>query len=99
MPGTLTDLAVSMPMNSCFGRLAGKEGRVDMDFRSYWWPELQENRYLKKMDLIMLGNMISMYAYLDTDGNGFFRGQSYKDKLLEGCTVEEAMGDQWLEII
>lgn len=45
--------------------LAGKEGYVD--FRSGWWPELHDGQYLKEMDLMMLGNTISEYAYLDTD--------------------------------
>jgi len=74
--------------------LAGKEGSVD--FRSDWWPQLHDGQYLKQMDLAMLGNMISVYAHLDMDEVGFFRGQGLNEMLCNGCTIEVAMVDQWL---
>jgi len=74
--------------------LAGKEGSVD--FRSDWWPQLHDGQYSKQTDLAMLGNMISMYAHLDTDEVGFFRGQGLIEMLCNGCTADVAMVDQWL---
>ena len=35
---------------------------------------------------MILGNMVSIYAYLDTDEVGFFRGQGFKEMPLNGCT-------------
>lgn len=62
-----------------FGTIAGMEGHVE--FRSDWWPELQDSQYIKEIDLMMLGNMVSIYAYLDTDEVGWFCGQGFNEML------------------
>ena len=74
--------------------LAGKEGPVH--FRCHGWPELEDEQYLKKMDLIMLSDMILKYSFLDTAEGGFFAGGDFLGKLSNGWTAEEAMRHEWL---
>lgn len=44
--------------------LAGKEGEVDLTLSSRWWSELEEQKFLEKMNLIMLGAMLE-YDHLE----------------------------------
>ena len=72
---------------------AGVEGVVD--YKADAWAELQDGKYTKQMDLMMLAIMISRYeAYLDMDGG--YLGREFRARLMGGWIVEEAIMDPWL---
>ncbi|KAF8415559.1 hypothetical protein EV426DRAFT_57687 [Tirmania nivea] len=74
---------------------AGVEGVVD--FMSDLWPPLQDGIYLKKMDLMMLADMLSYYhILLDADEAEGFGWREFARELENGWTVGEASRDPWL---